>query len=61
MQIFVDAYAYPVVRNEKQSALGYQTEKGCLLLEGVRPCTRYQEIEVDCLAQNFQKQHRKFM
>ena len=23
----------------------YQTEEGCLSLEGVRPCTRYQEID----------------
>ena len=23
----------------------YQTEEGCLSLEGVRPCTRYEEIE----------------
>ena len=33
----------------------YQTEEGCLSLEGVRPCTRYQEIEVDYLDQNFNK------
>ena len=30
----------------------YQTEEGCLSLEGVRSCTRYQEIEVDYLDQN---------
>ena len=38
----------------------YQTEEGCLSLEGVRPCTRYQEIEVDYQDQNFQKQHGKY-
>ena len=38
----------------------YKTEEGCLSLEGVRPCTRYQEIEVDYLDQNFQSQHRKY-
>lgn len=38
----------------------FQTEEGCLSLEGVRPCTRYQEIEVDYLDQNFVKQHGKF-
>ena len=27
----------------------FQTEEGCLSLEGVRPCTRYKEIEVDYL------------
>ena len=25
----------------------FQTEEGCLSLEGTRPCTRYKEIEVD--------------
>ena len=38
----------------------YETEEGCLSLEGVRPCTRYQEIEVDYLDQNFQPQHGKY-
>ena len=38
----------------------YQTEEGCLSLDGVRPCTRYQEIEVDYLNQNFKKQHGKY-
>lgn len=39
----------------------YQTEEGCLSLEGVRPCTRYKEIEVDYLDQNFRKQHGKYV
>ena len=38
----------------------YQTEEGCLSLEGVRPCKRYQEIEVDYLDQSFKKQHGKY-
>lgn len=38
----------------------YKTEEGCLSLDGVRPCTRYQEIEVDYLDQNFKKQHGKY-
>ena len=38
----------------------YQTEEGCLSLEGVRPCTRYKEIEVDYLDQNFKKKHGKY-
>lgn len=38
----------------------YQTEEGCLSLNGVRPCTRYKEIEVDYLDQNFNKKHGKF-
>ena len=38
----------------------FQTEEGCLSLEGVRPCSRYKEIEVDYLDQNFKKQHGKY-
>lgn len=38
----------------------FQTEEGCLSLDGMRPCTRYQEIEVDYLDQNFKKQHNKY-
>lgn len=38
----------------------YQTEEGCLSLDGVRRCTRYQEIEVEYLDQTFKKQHGKY-
>ena len=38
----------------------YETEEGCLSLDGVRPCTRYKEIEVDYLDQNFKKKHGKY-
>lgn len=38
----------------------YQTEEGCLSLDGVRPCTRYKEIEVDYLDENFQPKHGKY-
>ena len=38
----------------------YQTEEGCLSLEGVRPCKRDQEIEVDDRDQSFKKQHGKY-
>lgn len=38
----------------------FQTEEGCLSLDGVRTCTRYREIEVDYLDQNFKKQHGKY-
>lgn len=31
----------------------FKTEESCLSLDGVRPCTRYKEIEVDYLEQNF--------
>ena len=38
----------------------FKTEEGCLSLDGVRPCTRYKEIEVDYLDQNFKPQHGKY-
>lgn len=38
----------------------FQTEEGCLSLDGVRPCTRYKEIEVEYLDQNFKKQTGKY-
>ncbi len=38
----------------------YETEESCLSLEGVRLCTRYKEIEVDYLDQNFQPKHGKY-
>lgn len=38
----------------------YETEEGCLSLDGVRPCVRYREIEVDYLDQNFEKRHGKY-
>ena len=44
----------------KPSANVINTLKSFLSLEGVRPCTRYQEIEVDYLDQNFKKQHGKY-
>lgn len=38
----------------------YQTEEGCLSLDGVRACTRYEEIEVDYLDSDFKPQHGKY-
>lgn len=38
----------------------YQTEESCLSLDGARNCTRYKEIEVDYLDQNFKLQHGKY-
>ncbi len=38
----------------------FQTEEGCLSLDGVRPCTRYKEIEVDYLDQDFKPKHGKY-
>ena len=38
----------------------FHTEEGCLSLTGVRPCTRYKEIEVDYLDKDFKLQHGKY-
>ena len=38
----------------------YQTEEGCLSLEGVRPVRRYQTIRVKYLDESFQAQERVF-
>ena len=35
-------------------------KKDVLSLDGVRPCKRYKEIEVDYLDQDFKEQHGKY-
>ncbi|MBR1848913.1 MAG: peptide deformylase [Lachnospiraceae bacterium] len=54
---FIIPMVNPVItkRNGK-----YETEESCLSLEGVRPCTRYKEIEVDYLDQDFVPRHGKY-
>lgn len=47
----------PLITNKKGE---YQTEEGCLSLIGERKCKRYEEIEVDYLDINFNKQHGKY-
>lgn len=37
----------------------YETEEGCLSLEGVRKTTRYQEIEVEYYNSSWKKQRQK--
>ena len=37
----------------------YETEEGCLSLEGVRKTTRYQEIEVEYYESSWKKQRQK--
>ena len=54
---FQFAMINPVITKKSGAFL---TEEGCLSLEGVRSCTRYKEIEVDYLDQNFKKQHGKY-
>jgi len=38
----------------------YETEEGCLSLDGVRKVTRYRSIEAEFLDQNFEKQKQTF-
>ena len=38
----------------------YETEEGCLSLEGVRKATRYQNIEVEYLDSSWKKHRQKF-
>jgi peptide deformylase len=38
----------------------YQTEEGCLSLEGVRSTTRYQEIEVEYFDASWKRQKQKY-
>ncbi len=56
-ELFQFAMINPVI-TKKSGA--FRTEEGCLSLTGVRPCTRYREIEVDYLDQNFKPQHGRY-
>ena len=38
----------------------YETEEGCLSLEGVRKATRYHSIDVEFLDRNFEKQKQTY-
>lgn len=43
-----------------QKAGSYETEEGCLSLEGVRTAKRWQEITVEYYDMNWKKQRRKY-
>ena len=47
----------PVITKKKGE---YETEEGCLSLDGVRKCTRYREIEVEYLDPAFRKKKGKY-
>lgn len=54
-------FMFPMVNPVITKKTGeYQTEESCLSLSGVRPCTRYKEIEVDYLDLDFKPQHGKY-
>ena len=54
-------FVFPMVNPVITKKSGrYETEESCLSLDGVRPCVRFEEIEVDYLDQNFQPKHGKY-
>ena len=59
--VAVGTFIIPMVNPVITSKSGrYETEESCLSLDGVRPCVRYKEIEVDYLDQDFKPQHGKY-
>ena len=55
---FMNLVMYNPVLLQKDSP--YETEEGCLSLEGVRKTTRYQNIEVEYLDSGWKKHRQKF-
>ena len=55
---FVDVVMFNPVLLSKD--IPYETEEGCLSLDGVRKCVRYQEIEVEYEDINFKRQRQKY-
>ena len=55
---FIDVVMFNPVIVSKHDM--YETEEGCLSLDGVRSCRRYQEIEVEYQDMNFKKQRQKY-
>ena len=55
---FVNVVMYNPVITKKDSP--YETEEGCLSLDGVRKTTRYQNIEVEYLDSSWKKQRQKY-
>ena len=54
---FIDVVMFNPVIIKKDTP--YQTEEGCLSLDGVRPTTRYENIEVECMDVKWKKQKVK--
>lgn len=54
---FIDVVMFNPVIVSKSGA--YETEEGCLSLDGVRKTTRYENIEVEYLDFNWKKQRQK--
>ena len=55
---FLDVVMFnPVIVSKRDM---YETEEGCLSLDGVRKCVRYQEIKVEYEDINFKRQRQKY-
>ena len=54
---FIDVVMFNPVIVSKHDM--YETEEGCLSLDGVRKTARYQDIEVEYYDFNWKKQHQK--
>lgn len=54
---FIDVLMFNPVIVKKDTP--YETEEGCLSLEGVRPAVRFQNIEVEYYDKNWKKQRQK--
>lgn len=57
MGILSFAMVNPVIVKKSKP---YETEEGCLSLDGVRKTIRYENIEVEYLDRNFKKQRQKY-
>jgi peptide deformylase len=57
MGMFNIAMINPVITKKSGP---YQTEEGCLSLVGVRPATRYKEIEIEYFDVTWEKQKQKY-
>ena len=63
MMVVLDENKYLILINPvilKTSGKTYQTEEGCLSLQGVRKTQRYESIKVSYLDQNFKKKIKTF-
>ena len=63
MMVVLDEKHYLILINPiilKTSGKVYETEEGCLSLEGIRKTKRYESIKVSYLDQNFKKKIKTF-
>lgn len=59
--VAVGPFIFPMVNPVITKKSGrYETQESCLSLDGIRPCVRYKEIEVDYLDADFNQKHGKY-